>query len=135
MELIATDIKDVVIIKPRIFNDSRGYFFESYSKRTFDDLIGPVKFVQDNESMSSKGVVRGLHFQYPPYAQSKLVRCVKGNVLDIAVDIRKGSPTFRKVLLMDLQCCLTWRFFSISATTFIRRKLTEAYISLTTPLT
>ena len=66
MELIATDIKDVVIIKPRIFNDSRGYFFESYSKRTFDDLIGPVKFVQDNESMSSKGVVRGLHFQYPP---------------------------------------------------------------------
>ncbi len=102
MELIATDIKDVVIIKPRIFNDSRGYFFESYSKRTFDDLIGPVKFVQDNESMSSKGVVRGLHFQYPPYAQSKLVRCVKGNVLDIAVDIRKGSPTFGKHVAVEL---------------------------------
>ena len=94
MEVIKTDIDGVVIIEPRIFKDSRGYFFESYSKREFDEKVRPVDFVQDNESMSAKGVMRGLHFQRPPYTQSKLVRCVRGRVLDVAVDIRKGSPTY-----------------------------------------
>lgn len=94
MEIIKTEIEGVVIIEPRIFKDSRGYFFESYSKREFDEKVRPVNFVQDNESCSSYGVMRGLHFQRPPFAQSKLVRCVKGRVLDVAVDIRKGSPTY-----------------------------------------
>ncbi len=94
MEVIKTDIEGVVIIEPRIFTDARGYFFESYSKREFDEKVCPVDFVQDNESMSSFGVMRGLHFQCPPFTQSKLVRCVKGRVLDVAVDIRKGSPTY-----------------------------------------
>lgn len=94
MEVIKTDIEGVVIIEPRVFNDARGYFFESYSKREFDEKVRPVDFVQDNESCSTRGVMRGLHFQRPPYAQSKLVRCVKGRVLDVAVDIRKGSPTY-----------------------------------------
>ena len=94
MNVIHTDIKDVVIIEPRVFKDARGYFFESYSKKEFDEKVRPVDFVQDNESCSAKGVLRGLHFQMPPYAQSKLVRCVKGAVLDVAVDIRKGSPTY-----------------------------------------
>ena len=85
---------DVVIIEPRVFKDARGYFFESYSKKEFDEKVRPVDFVQDNESCSAKGVLRGLHFQMPPYTQSKLVRCVKGAVLDVAVDIRKGSPTY-----------------------------------------
>ena len=94
MNVIHTDIKDVVIIEPRVFKDARGYFFESYSKKEFDEKVRPVDFVQDNESCSAKGVLRGLHFQIPLYAQSKLVRCVKGAVLDVAVDIRKGSPTY-----------------------------------------
>ncbi len=94
MNVIHTDIKDVVIIEPRVFKDARGYFFESYSKKEFDEKVRPVDFVQDNESCSAKGVLRGLHFQMPPYTQSKLVRCVKGAVLDVAVDIRKGSPTY-----------------------------------------
>lgn len=94
MNVIHTDIKDVVIIEPKVFKDARGYFFESYSKKEFDEKVRPVDFVQDNESCSAKGVLRGLHFQIPPYAQSKLVRCVKGAVLDVAVDIRKGSPTY-----------------------------------------
>lgn len=94
MNVIHTDIKDVVIIEPRVFKDARGYFFESYSKKEFDEKVRPVDFVQDNESCSAKGVLRGLHFQIPPYTQSKLVRCVKGAVLDVAVDIRKGSPTY-----------------------------------------
>lgn len=101
MEITKTDIEGVLIIEPRVFNDSRGYFFESFSQREFDEkavpLIGyPVNFVQDNESKSSYGVMRGLHYQRPPYAQSKLVRCVRGSVLDVAVDIRKGSPTYGK---------------------------------------
>ena len=96
MEVIKTDIEGVVIIEPRIFKDSRGYFFESYSKREFDEKVRPIDFVQDNESMSTRGVMRGLHFQRPPFAQSKLVRCIKGSVLDVAVDIRKGSPTYGK---------------------------------------
>lgn len=99
MEVIQTAIKDVLIIKPRVFEDARGYFFESFSQREFDEKVAPIlghtiNFVQDNESMSSYGVMRGLHFQRPPYTQSKLVRCVKGAVLDVAVDIRKGSPTY-----------------------------------------
>lgn len=102
MEVIKTDIEGVVIIDPRIFNDSRGYFFESYSKKEFDEKVRPVNFVQDNESCSSYGVMRGLHFQRPPFTQSKLVRCVKGAVLDVAVDIRKGSPTYGKHVAVEL---------------------------------
>ena len=94
MNVIHTDIMDVVIIEPRVFKDARGYIFESYSKKEFDEKVRPEHFVQDNESCSAKGVLRGLHFQMPPYTQSKLVRCVKGAVLDVAVDIRKGSPTY-----------------------------------------
>ena len=94
MEVIKTAIDGVLIIEPRIFEDARGYFFESFSQREFDEKVGRVNFVQDNESKSSYGVMRGLHFQRPPFTQSKLVRCVKGAVLDVAVDIRKGSPTY-----------------------------------------
>lgn len=102
MEVIKTDIEGVVIIKPRVFTDARGYFFESYSKREFDEKVRPINFVQDNESCSTKGVMRGLHFQRPPFTQSKLVRCVKGAVLDVAVDIRKGSPTYGKHVAVEL---------------------------------
>ena len=91
-----------MIIEPRIFKDARGYFFESFSQREFDEKVKPITFVQDNESMSSYGVMRGLHFQRPPYAQSKLVRCVKGAVLDVAVDIRKGSPTYGQHVAVEL---------------------------------
>ena len=99
MEVIKTNIEGVLIIEPKVFGDKRGYFFESFSQREFDEKVAPIlghtiDFVQDNESMSSYGVMRGLHFQRPPYTQSKLVRCVKGAVLDVAVDIRKGSPTY-----------------------------------------
>ncbi|MBS7376181.1 MAG: dTDP-4-dehydrorhamnose 3,5-epimerase [Muribaculaceae bacterium] len=102
MEVLTTDIEGVFIIKPRVFGDARGYFFESYSKREFEEKVGKVDFVQDNESMSKKGVMRGLHFQRPPFSQSKLVRCVKGRVLDVAVDIRKGSPTYGKHVAVEL---------------------------------
>ncbi len=102
MEVIKTDIEGVFIIEPRVFRDARGYFFESYSKREFDEKVRPVDFVQDNESCSTKGVMRGLHFQRPPYTQSKLVRCVKGAVLDVAVDIRKGSPTYGRHVAVEL---------------------------------
>lgn len=102
MEVIKTEIEGVVIIEPRIFRDTRGYFFESYSKREFDEKVRPVDFVQDNESCSTRGVMRGLHFQRPPFAQSKLVRCVKGAVLDVAVDIRKGSPTYGRHVAVEL---------------------------------
>lgn len=102
MEVIKTDIEGVVIIEPRVFTDARGYFFESYSKREFDEKVLPVDFVQDNESCSTKGVMRGLHFQRPPFTQSKLVRCVKGAVLDVAMDIRKGSPTYGKHVAVEL---------------------------------
>ncbi len=94
MDVIKTEIDGVFIIEPRLFEDKRGYFFESFSQREFDEKVAPIHFVQDNESKSSYGVMRGLHFQRPPYTQSKLVRCVKGAVLDVAVDIRKGSPTY-----------------------------------------
>ena len=96
MEVVKTNIEGVVILKPTVYKDSRGYFFESFSQREFEEKVCRVVFVQDNESMSSYGVMRGLHFQRPPYSQSKLVRCVKGKVLDVAVDIRKGSPTYGK---------------------------------------
>lgn len=99
MNVIKTTIDGVLIIEPKVFGDNRGYFFESFSQREFDEKVAPIlghtiNFVQDNESMSSYGVMRGLHFQRPPFTQSKLVRCVKGAVLDVAVDIRKGSPTY-----------------------------------------
>ncbi len=94
MNVINSNINGVVIIEPRVFNDLRGYFFESFSQREFDEKVARTVFVQDNESKSSFGVMRGLHFQRPPFTQSKLVRCVKGTVLDVAVDIRKGSPTY-----------------------------------------
>ena len=102
MEIINTAIEGVVIIEPRVFGDHRGYFFESFSQRDFNAHVRKVSFVQDNESKSSYGVLRGLHFQKPPYTQSKLVRVVKGAVLDVAVDIRKGSPTFGKHVSVEL---------------------------------
>ncbi len=102
MEVIKTELDGVVVIVPKIFKDARGYFFESFSQRDFEAAVGKIDFVQDNESMSSFGVMRGLHFQKPPYTQSKLVRCVKGAVLDVAVDIRKGSPTYGKHVAVEL---------------------------------
>ena len=107
MNVIKTNIEGVLIIEPKVFNDARGYFFESFSQREFDEKVAPIlghtiRFVQDNESMSSYGVMRGLHFQRPPFTQSKLVRCVKGAVLDVAVDIRKGSPTFGQHVAVEL---------------------------------
>ena len=107
MNIIKTAIDGILIIEPRIFEDARGYFFESFSQREFDEKVAPilghtVTFVQDNESKSSYGVMRGLHFQRPPFTQSKLVRCVKGSVLDIAVDIRKGTPTYGQHVAVEL---------------------------------
>ena len=107
MKVIQTAIAGALIIEPKVFGDNRGYFFESFSQREFDEQVAPIlghtiHFVQDNESMSTYGVMRGLHFQCPPYSQSKLVRCVKGAVLDVAVDIRKGSPTFGQHVAVEL---------------------------------
>ena len=102
MNVIQTAIDGVVIIEPRVFRDERGYFFESFSQREFDEKVRRINFVQDNESMSSYGVMRGLHFQRPPFTQSKLVRCVKGAVLDVAVDIRKGSSTYGRHVAVEL---------------------------------
>ena len=102
MEIIKTNIEGVVIIEPRIFKDDRGYFFESFSQRVFVEKVCKTNFVQDNESKSSYGVLRGLHFQKPPFAQSKLVRVIKGAVLDVAVDIRKGSLTFGQYVSVEL---------------------------------
>lgn len=102
MEIIKTNIEGVIIIEPRIFKDDRGYFFESFSQREFEEKVCKTTFVQDNESKSSYGVLRGLHFQKPPFAQSKLVRVIKGSVLDVAVDIRKGSPTFGQYVSVEL---------------------------------
>ncbi|MCQ2076558.1 MAG: dTDP-4-dehydrorhamnose 3,5-epimerase [Bacteroidaceae bacterium] len=102
MNIRNTEIEGVKIIEPRVFNDVRGYFFESFSQREFDEKVGKVNFVQDNESKSCVGVVRGLHFQKPPYSQAKLVRVVKGRVLDVAVDLRKGSATFGKHVAVEL---------------------------------
>ena len=107
IKVIETKIPGLLIIEPKVFGDSRGYFFESWSQRDFDEKTLPIlghaiHFVQDNESMSTYGVMRGLHFQRPPFTQSKLVRCVKGAVLDVAVDIRKGSPTYGKHVAVEL---------------------------------
>lgn len=102
MNIIKTGIEGVVIIEPRIYKDDRGYFFESFSEREFNEKVRNVRFVQDNESKSSYGVMRGLHYQKMPYTQSKLVRCVKGKVLDVAVDIRQGSPTFGRHVAVEL---------------------------------
>lgn len=102
MDFIHTDIEGVVILRPRVFGDSRGYFFESFSQREFEAVAGDVRFVQDNESMSVRGVVRGLHFQRPPFTQAKLVRCVRGAVLDVAVDLRRDSPTFGRHVAVEL---------------------------------
>lgn len=102
MNVIKTDIQGVVIVEPKVFGDHRGYFFESFSEKDFAEAVGEVKFVQDNESKSSYGVLRGLHFQKPPHAQAKLVRVVKGRVLDVAVDLRKSSPTFGKHVAVEL---------------------------------
>ena len=102
MKFIKTEIPEVIIIEPTVFGDDRGYFLESYNKKAFEENIGSVNFVQDNESKSSKGVLRGLHFQKPPFAQAKLVRCIEGSVLDVAVDIRKGSPTYGKHVTVKL---------------------------------
>lgn len=107
MEIKRTDIQGLLVIEPRVFGDSRGYFFESYSERDFDAQLTPlighsVHFVQDNESMSTYGVMRGLHYQKPPFTQAKLVRCVRGRVLDVAVDIREGSPTFGQHVAVEL---------------------------------
>ena len=102
MKMTRTDIEGLVVIEPRVFGDSRGYFFESFSQREFEKEVGQVRFVQDNESKSSYGVVRGLHFQKPPHTQSKLVRVVKGRVLDVAVDLRRDSKTYGKYFSVEL---------------------------------
>ena len=102
MNIIQTSIEGVVIVEPRLFRDARGYFFESFSARDFSEKVRAVDFVQDNESRSTCGVLRGLHFQRPPHAQSKLVRCVRGAVLDVAVDIRRGSPTYGRHVAVEL---------------------------------
>ena len=102
MNVIKTAIEGVFILEPRLFEDARGYFFESFNQREFEEKVGKTVFVQDNESKSSYGVVRGLHIQKPPYTQSKLVRVVKGAVLDVAVDVRKGSPTFGQHVAVEL---------------------------------
>lgn len=102
MDVIETALEGVVIIEPKILGDTRGYFFETFSQREFDEKVRKINFVQDNESMSTYGVMRGLHFQRPPFTQSKLVRCVKGAVLDVAVDIRKGSPTYGQHVAVEL---------------------------------
>ena len=102
MKLIKTHIEGVTVIEPKVFSDSRGCFFESFSERDFAEAVGPLRFVQDNESRSVYGVIRGLHFQKPPHAQAKLVRVVKGKVLDVAVDLRKDSPTFGQHVAMEL---------------------------------
>ena len=112
MEIIKTEIEGPVILVPKVFIDDRGYFFESYSKRQFEEAVGQtVDFVQDNESRSTKGVMRGLHFQLPPFTQAKLVRCVEGAVLDVAVDLRKGSPTYGRHVAVELTADNHFQFF------------------------
>ena len=102
MKFVNTPIEGIVIVEPTLFGDDRGYFLESYNKKKFEEAIGNISFVQDNESKSAKGVLRGLHFQKPPYSQAKLVRCIKGKVLDVAVDIRDGSKTFGQHVTVEL---------------------------------
>ena len=102
MKFIKTKIEGLTIIEPTVFGDKRGYFLESFNLEKFEENVYPIKFVQDNESKSSKGVLRGLHFQKPPFDQAKLVRCIEGRVMDVAVDIRKGSPTYGKHVAIEL---------------------------------
>ena len=102
MKFIKTEIPDVYIIEPSVFGDNRGYFLESFNLEKFQENVYPIKFVQDNESRSSRGVLRGLHFQKPPFDQAKLVRCIEGKVLDVAVDIRNGAPTYGKHISIEL---------------------------------
>ncbi|MCM1030179.1 MAG: dTDP-4-dehydrorhamnose 3,5-epimerase [Oscillibacter sp.] len=109
--VLETEISGVVVIQPQVFEDSRGYFFESFSQRRFEQMIGKTVFVQDNESKSSYGVVRGLHYQLPPYAQAKLVRVVRGRIWDVAVDLRRGSATFGKYVAVELTEDNKWQFF------------------------
>ena len=104
MKFTETKIKDLIILEPKIFGDERGYFIESYNKKKFEDIVGEVLFVQDNESKSSKGVLRGLHFQKPPFDQAKLVRCIEGKVVDVVVDLRNGSKTYGQHLAVALSC-------------------------------
>jgi len=111
MNVIDTEIEGLKIIEPQVFGDARGYFFESFSQKDFEAQVAEVTFVQDNESFSRYGVVRGLHFQNPPYAQSKLVRCVVGKVLDVAVDIRNGSSTYGKHVAVELSAENHRQFF------------------------
>jgi len=102
MQFKETNIPDVLIIEPQVFGDERGYFFESFNQKAFEEHVGKIDFVQDNESKSSKGVLRGLHFQKPPFTQAKLLRCIEGKVLDVAVDLRKDSPTYKKYISIEL---------------------------------
>ena len=102
MKFIKTNIEDLIIIEPTVFGDIRGYFLESYNQNKFEKIVGRVSFIQDNESKSSKGVLRGLHFQKPPYNQAKLVRCIEGKVLDVAVDLRNGSKTYGQHIAIEL---------------------------------
>ena len=102
MKFTKTNIEGLVIIEPRVFGDERGYFLETYNEKEFEESIGKISFVQDNESKSSKGVLRGLHFQKPPFAQAKLVRCIEGKVLDVAIDIREGSNTYGEHVAVEL---------------------------------
>lgn len=111
MNITKTAIEGVVIIEPKLFNDSRGYFFESYNKKAFDEEVAKVDFVQDNESCSTRGVMRGLHFQLPPFTQAKLVRCVEGRVLDVALDLRKESPTYGQHVSVELSAENHRQFF------------------------
>ena len=111
MRLLKTKIKDLIILEPEVFGDKRGYFIESYNQKKFENIVGKVLFVQDNESKSTKGVLRGLHFQKPPFDQAKLVRCIAGKVLDVAVDIRNGSKTYGQHLALELSCENKRQFF------------------------
>ncbi len=111
MEFIKTDIDGLVIIEPRVHKDDRGYFFESYNQKEFEAHVGKINFVQDNESKSTFGVLRGLHYQLPPYAQAKLVRVIEGKVLDVAVDLRKDSPTFGQHISVELSAENKRQFF------------------------
>ena len=137
MEIIKTPIKGLLVIKPRVFGDERGYFFESWSKQSFAEVGLNLDFVQDNQSLSCKGVLRGLHFQNPPYSQGKLVRVIKGAVLDVAVDIRKDSPTYGQhfsVELSETNKNIFWippgfahGFVTIEDNTIVTYKCTEVY--------
>ncbi|MDY0101364.1 MAG: dTDP-4-dehydrorhamnose 3,5-epimerase [Lentimicrobium sp.] len=140
MEIIPTDIPDVVIIKPLVFTDDRGYFFESYSRQKLIEVGINVDFVQDNESKSAKNVLRGLHFQKPPYAQGKLVRVIQGAVLDVAVDLRQSSPSFGKWVAIKLTAENKWLcwipegfahgFLTLEDNTIFSYKCTNVYNKL-----